>query len=456
METKEAPVASVTDTLVQTKEIAPVAEVKEIKEEKVTLDMKEIVRQVKEQALAELHVQNKVVKQQVKEGVNTMETKEIPLSVKEMQGHAKSGNLLQFKEAASQYMLEHKERIDSQLQGAGIPLRPTLQVKCVGNKLQIAGGLQVKSALDTSTNPGAYTESIVEFADLFIPGLIETFNNQANLFGALRKVDHLMGGSFYGWKIKTDQAGALSVDPDDPSVSFNPVDKLKLRTEMKEYRVGVSVTDYVAHHARATMGDLLMLEAQARMGDMMRDINDDLYTAQVDSGNQVIGLMAVADAATNTSLYGKTRSTTNRLAPATATDTYVAVGGALTTALIRNGLSLVEIEGARRDNLRIVVGPAVRDDLFELLDGQQHLFTNPDFGFNGGIRFDGVPVIVDSSCQSDSLYIIDMESCYLVISRAPQLIGLAKVGAAESAYISTFLALVYEQPRRIHMLDTLS
>ena len=36
------------------------------------------------------------------------------------------------------------------------------------------------------------------------------------------------------------------------------------------------------------------------------------------------------------------------------------------------------------------------------------------------------------------------------------MIGLAKVGASESAYISVYLAAVYEQPRRIHMLDTLS
>jgi hypothetical protein len=52
---------------------------------------------------------------------------------------------------------------------------------------------------------------------------------------------------------------------------FNPVDKLKLRTEIKEYRVGVSVTDYVLHHARASMGDLLMIEAQARMSPSHAD-----------------------------------------------------------------------------------------------------------------------------------------------------------------------------------------
>ncbi|HCX23113.1 MAG TPA: hypothetical protein DHN29_14430, partial [Cytophagales bacterium] len=111
---------------------------------------------------------------------------------------------------------------------------------------------------------------------------------------------------------------------------------------------------------------------------------------------------------------------------------------------------------ARRENLRIIVDPIQRDLLFELEDGNQRYQTQPRFGFEGQISYDGIPVIVDSSAQNDALFVVDWESYYLVISRAPQMIGLAKVGASESAYISVYLAAVYEQPRRIHMLDTLS
>jgi|TARA_Y100000310_G_C20683143_1_gene817289 hypothetical protein len=421
------------------------------------VETKEMAEKIVKLALKEMKIGSKIMKHTNREET-TMAQEQIPLSVKEMEGALKEDkvDMLRFKEGAANYFAEHPE-IDTQLKGMGIPLQSTMKVKCSGNKLAVVGGLKIKTTLDTTTNTGAYTESIVEFADLFIPGLIETFNNQSNLFGALRKVDHLMGGNFYGWKIKTDQAGTLSVDPDDPSVTFNPVDKLKLRTEIKEYRVGVSVTDYVLHHGRATMGDLLLLEAEARMGDMMRDINDDLFTEQVDTaGNQILGLEAVADTAGNTSLYGKTRSTANRLAPGTASDTYNAVGGALTTALIRQAVRLVEVEGARRENLRIIVDPIQRDLLFELEDGNQRYQTQPRFGFEGQISYDGIPVIVDSSAQNDALFVVDWESYYLVISRAPQMIGLAKVGASESAYISVYLAAVYEQPRRIHMLDTLS
>lgn len=448
----EAPVAEEP----KQEEAAPVEEAK-VEPETKELDVDKIVKQVKEQALKELEVKSKVVKT-TKEEESKMEQKEaVPLSVKEMKESISTGKVdtLRFKEAASQYFAENPN-IDMQLKTGGIPLQTSMKVKCDGTKLRMVSPLQIKSTLDTSTNAGAYTESIVEFADLFIPGLIETFNNQTNLFGQMPKKDHLMGGSEYGWKIKTDQASSTAVDPDDTSVIYDPVGKLNLRTGIKEYRVGVSVSDYVMHHGRATMGDLLLLEAEARMGDMLRDLNNDLFTEQVDSGNQVLGLEAVADSAGNTTLYGKTRSTANRLAPAAAADTYVAVGGALTTALIRDAIEKVMVEGARRENLRIVVNPSQLTNLYELEDGNQNYFTAPKFGFEGQASYDGIPIIVDSSCQTDGLFVVDFESYYFVVSRPPQMVGLAKVGAAESAYVSLYGAAVYEQPRRIHMKDTLS
>lgn len=323
--------------------------------------------------------------------------------------------------------------------------------------MYIAGELQTKDTLDTGSNTTSYTQSPVEFADVYTPGIIHTFNTQANLWGMIPKRDHLEGGSQYGWRISSDQAGALSVDPDDTAVTKNPVDKVKLQTGIKEYRVGVSVTDYMLHHSRASMGDLFGREVEIRTMDLIRDINDDLFSEQVETNNQVLGLEAVADSAGNTTLYGLTRTTANRLAPATATDTYTAVGGALTSALLRQAVRSVEVEGAKRANLRFVVSPAVRDIIFELEDGNLRYFNNSaSMGFDGEIRYDGILVIVDSSAQTDAVFVVDFESYYAVISRAPQLNGLAKVGAAEEAYINIYFAIVYEQPRRVYMLDTVS
>jgi len=412
----------------------------------------EITEEIKEKIDKELKVKSKIIKTTKED--NKMA--EVSLSVKEMKEAISKHDYNSFTASTSKYFKENPW-IDNALRTTGIPLKTTMEVKCVGTKLQIVGGLQTKDTLDTTTNTSSYTQSPVEFADLYLPTLIETFNQQTNLFGALNKRDHLMGSVSYGWRLKTDQASSLAVDPDQVTVNKDPVNKVKLQTPIKEYRIGVSVSDYTLHHARASIGDLFMIEVQARMRDLMRDINNDLFTEQVDNTNKILGMEAVADSAGNTSLYGLTRSTANRLAPAAAADTYQEIGAAVTTAKLREAARKVEIEGAVRGNLRFVMNPNQRDAVFELEDGNQRYFDRmPKFGFDGQISYDGIPIIVDSSCQTDAIFVIDNESYYVVISRPPQVIGLAKVGAAEEAYISVYLAAVYENPRRIHMLNTLS
>lgn len=445
------------DNISQTLESAPqTAEVKEtfINPKVETLSVKELLqsKEFKEAVLNELKIENKVLK--VKE--EKMVTQGI--SIKEMNEAISSEKFDRFKydNATSLYFKENAA-LDEALRYTGVPLHTTLNVKCVGNKIKVVGNLEFKDILDSGSNTSTYTQNSVEFGDVFVPGLVDTFNNQTNLFGALRKVDNVEGSNKYGWRILTSQQSSLSVDPDDNSVNKKFANKLKLQTDIKEYRLGISVSDYTLYHSRASVGDLFRIEAEKAMKDVMKDINKDLFTEQVDSGTQIIGLEAVADSAGNTTLYGLTRSTTNRLAPASASDTYQAIGGALTTAKIRDALKKVEVEGAYRGNLRIVCNPRVRDVLFELMDDSQRFQGSAAmFGFTGQVSYDGVPMIVDPDAQTDALFVIDDESYYIVVSRAPQLIGLAKVGAAQEAYVSVYLAAVYEQPRRIHMLDTLS
>lgn len=340
----------------------------------------------------------------------------------------------------------------------GIPLRHNLDVKADGSsKLRIYGNLEAKDILDTTTNPGAYTESPVEFADLFVPGIVDTFNNQTNLFGAIPKRNNLEGGITYGWTIFTDQNTGYATDPDSTAVNKEAAGKLKLRTPIKVYRGGVSVTDFTLHHSRASLGDLFQVEVDKVLRNVLRDLNGDMFKKTADGdGNAVLGLGAVADSAGSTTLYGKTRSAANRLAPNSASDTYKAVGGAVTTALIRGAATKLEEEGAMRENLRFIMSPARRDKVFGLNDSNQRFTTvDPNFGFSGQLRVDGIPAIVDSQCPDNAIFCVDFESYYAVISKAPSLTGLAKVGAAEEAYLELYLAIVYEQPRRIHMLDTL-
>ena len=99
--------------------------------------------------------------------------------------------------------------------------------------------------------------------------------------------------------------------------------------------------------------------------------------------------------------------------------------------------------------------------ILNLLDGQRRYNTvEASFGFNRATvpSYDGVPIIVDADCNSDAIYFIDTsaQGDVIVIGMAPQIVQLAKVGAAVEAYVQMDFAHVYKQPRRIGMLDTLA
>lgn len=410
------------------------------------------------EALANVDMKSKTVKKTKEDD----KMSNVPFSIKEMDKQIQKQNdpesegglnKLSYKEAAKKYFQENPN-IEKEMETRGVPLRSTLTVKSDGNKLRIVDNFSTKAdTLDRDTNSeGTYGISAVELADVFQPTIIESFNQQTNFFGALPKRDHLEGTSHYGWRIKTDQSSSLAVDPDSKTVSEDAVNKEKLRTEIKVYRVGVSVNDYIEYHSRLGAPTLLMNEAELRMDDLMKDINKDLFAEQADSGNNVLGLKAVSDATGNSTLYGKTRTTSNRLKAGDG-KTYTTSTGTLDTAAMRDAIDKVESEGAFRGDMRIVASPANRTRLFELQDSKQDLTLSPQFGFSGQIAFDGIPVIVDSDCPDESVFVVDFASEYIVVSKAPQMVGTAKTDASESAYVETYLAHVYELPRRIHEKD---
>ena len=425
-------------------------EVKKVDTSKI--DIREIINNPEFKKLIDekLEVKEKVLKTK---GDMKMEAENnVPLEIREVLNAAKEKNWLEFREAGLNYIRKNEATYGKMYETTGIPLVQTLDVRCVDGKLKIVGGLETRDVLDTTTNTSSYTQNIVEFADVYVPGIVDTFNNQRNFFGALRKIQNPLGTDKYGWKIRTSKYSGTAVDPDDTTVTKKEMGKQKLQTPMKEYRLGIEVTDYVLFFSKAAIGDLFGNEVNGAMDSILTDIDIDLFTEQVDSGNKILGLEAVADSAGNTSIYGLTRTTNNRLAPDAASDTYEESVGALTTSSLRNAITKVEVEGAKRGNLRIVTSPQVRDYIFNLEDGKARYGTNPTFGFSGDASYDGIPMIVDSNCPAGYLYVVDFESEYIVIGKAPTLRGLAKSGASESAFISTYLAHVYEQPRRIHLM----
>lgn len=347
-------------------------------------------------------------------------------------------------------------------------LNSNLRVKAVDKGLLVSGNIKVKGTLGSgaAVNASTYTQDDVEFADVFAPGIIDTFNNQTNLFGFLKKESHTAGaGSFYQWKMITDQdpeTVSTFVGQGDTSISKTYSAKDNYQTPLKIARRGVSVTDFIQRYSAKSLGDLFRLELDVQMKKMMNDVDAALFAEVADgTGNAPLGLEAVADSVGNTTLYGLTRSTANRLSPDTAADTYEAIAGDLTEGKLRSKITYLRSEGSILDDLAIVAHPTSYGYLLNLLDGNRRFMTTgATFGFNQKMvaQFDGLPVIVDHNCPSDALFVIDssQDACAIVIGQEPKIISLAKVGAATEAYVQMDFAFVYKQPRRISMLDTLS
>jgi len=439
------------------KEVIPEKKEAENKE----VNIKEITAQILEsaelkEALAAQKVENKTLK-------NT-EEKTMNVSIKEMNDALKGGDLVSAKEAAMRFEQENDllaKTLDEK-GSASVGASKNLNIKAVGKGLKIFGSAQTKDTLVVGDNTSSYTQADVELPDLFAPGIIDTFNNQTNLFGFLKKEQHL-GGSHYQWKMVTNRdpnSTDTFVAQTDVSVIKNFSSKGNYQTPIKIARRGVSVSDFMNDYSAASLGNLFQLELDLQMKEMMNDVNAALFAEVADgTGTAPLGLEAVADSAGNTTLYGYTRSTSNRLSPDSAGDTYTAVGGSLTEAVMRTKIANLIDEGVAKRNLAIVASPTSLNYLFNLLDGNRRFATTEAaFGFDRMTvpMYDGIPIIEDKDCNSDAIYFIDVESDVIVVAKEPRVVQLAKVGAGVEAYVQMDFAHVYKQPRRIGMLDTLS
>lgn len=438
----------------------------EVKETKVNLketEIKELISNYVKKALDSEPVQGKVLKTKEEDTMEGITIKELNTALKE--GVDSYEAVVQGNDLINKALASMKE-------GVKYELKSNLNVRVAGKGLKIIGGLkeiQVKAPpLDSATNTSSYTQQPVEFADLFMPGILDTFNNRTDLHGFLRKEQHI-GGTVHQWKMITNrdpESNDTFVDFDDVSVKKNYASKENYQSPIKIARRGISVADTTLRYSSASLGDLFQREVEIQMNELMVDVEKALFTEQADGdGNKPLGLEAVADSTGNATIYGKSRTTANRLKTSALTGTLVTQAGVLTEDALRNGFDLLETEGSRKEDLAIITNPLGRSRLFNLLDGQRRF---PDveatFGFNRMMvpSHDGVPIIISPFCTSTvhtadnsktCYYIIDTNADKIVVAMAPQLISLAKVGAGTEAYLEYHFAHIYEQPRRIHMID---
>jgi len=418
------------------------------------------------EAVSKVEVENKIKISE--EG--TMEN----VSIKQMNEAISAGlqikeNLVKYNDAADLLFYESKavkEALDDVARYGKRELTSNLKVKAMGSGIKITSNIAVKDALVVGDNTSSYTQDDVELADVFAAGIIDGFNNQTNFFGFIGKEMHPDGaGAYYDWKMITDKdplTTSTFVAQDATAITTNYSEKGNYRTPLKIARRGVSVSDFINRYSAKSLGDLFKLELDLQMKEMMNDVDAALFAEVADgTGVAPLGLEAVADSVGNTTLYGLTRSTANRLAPDTAADTYEAIGGDLTEGKLRSKITYLRNEGSKVEDLAIIASPNTYSYLLNLLDGNRRFITvSAQFGFNQKevAAFDSIPIIVDHNCGSDQLYVIDksLDVCALVLGMEPRIINLAKVAASVEAYVQMDFAFVYKQPRKIAMLDTLS
>lgn len=405
-----------------------------------------------------------------------------------------------FVEVCDAKIKEQGEVIMKKLKNEGIRFEDeqTLKVKCMGSAFHHDGRMVVESSAKTKEllaktkdtidandmNEATYYQTNAFFADRYVPGITETFLKADTLLTAMNKEQFAGGNDKYQWRIWVDfatftGANTKAVDPNITSVSTSQYNFLKLETPIREYREAIEVTDFTQFHSASAVGDLMGQEIQRAAEVVTNSMNADLYKGYNDASAGwlgVNGLLAVADSATYTSIYGRVRSAANRLLDATTANTYDTTGGAVTTPMIRAAYTKVRHQGSMISSLAIVTSPTQMRRIFDLKDDTRPGTANynvvvmnspsPNFGFSQMLipYIDGVPVIVDEYCvdasgNQDTLVVVDMspdKGFNLIVSKPLGVRGLAKVGTSEKSYVSFWGTTVYKAPRNIHLLDDLT
>ena len=398
--------------------------------------------------------------------------------IKEVYAHAENFDWVKFKEASSLLVEANGSRIKEMLardgQGFDFEKHQTLQIKVKGSQTYVVPSAKTKDVVNSgSMDEATYYQTNAMFADRYVAGINETFLKEDSYLKAMPKEQHLGGNDKYQWRIWIDYttvtgSSTLAVDPDSTSVTRTKREFIKLETRICEYRDGVEVTDFTQHHSVAAIGDLLSIEINRAAEAVTESMNSDLFKTNVEttaSWNGFVGLIAIGDAATYTSLYGRTRSAANRLLDSTAANTYLATAEAISVSIVRSGYEKVLAHGSGLANIAIVMHPTQCRRLFDTEDAaiRNNILgmggAPPSWGFSRAIvpTLDGIPIIRDYRCEltaaaADTFIVVDLSTDkghVLIISKPLGVRGLAKVGTTESAYVNFYGCAVYKSPRNI-------
>ena len=319
-----------------------------------------------------------------------------------------------------------------------------------GTKLEYKGlGITTNQNSDTD-----YLQSSAELQDVYDPVIYNALNQVTVAWNLLAKDDYSKkGNNQVQFTLKTAANTTASFYTGN-AVTTGNVTRQKYQTKFKKLQVGVSVDgDMIAAARGGPISDVFAQEVMDSTMDMMSVLNAALFAeVGLETASAIIGFEYITDSAGNTTLYNVTRSSTNKLAPDSAGDTYINGSSAtITMANLRNGIRQAVTEGANKANLIWITSPTQGDMLRNSMDDARRLLTSKDttFGFTTDLAPDGVPVFEDKDCNTDDWFLIDTETHRVAIWIPPTIERLGKSADSEDAFIKMYFATYNRAPRRM-------
>jgi hypothetical protein len=419
------------------------------KKNKVELEEKEKIKNIAKEVIIQeankMEVKEQVLKTEVKE------TKELPLEVKE------------YKEIFTRKDIDVKEqflRAGKFCDNVGLDWRTATTTKAEsreykhfgtnGRKLEYKG-LGITTNQNTDTD---YLQSGAELSDVYDPIIYNALNESTVTWNILAKDDFSGKGNNqvqFALKIGANTTAAFYTGN---SVSTGNTTRLKYQTKFKKLQVGVSVDgDMIASARGGPVGDVFAQEVMDATSTMLSVLNAALFAeVGAETAAAIIGFEYLTDSAGNATLYSLTRSSTNKLSPDSATDTYINQSSAVISMTnLRTGVKQAVNEGANKKNLVWITSPT-QGVIFrgKFDDGRRYNQpTDTGFGFETDIRVDGIPIFEDKDCNTDDWWLVDLETHRVAIWVPPTIEKLGKTGDSEDAYIKMYLATYNRAPRRM-------
>ena len=311
-------------------------------------------------------------------------------------------------------------------------------------------GLGITTNQETDTN---YLISAAELNDVFDP-LIFNMLNQATVFwNILDKEDLSNKGNnlvqFTGKTATNTSATAYTGN----AVATGVVTRQKFMTKFKKYQVGVEVDgDMIAAARGGPIGDVFAREVSDSTEDLLQLMNQDLFKeVGLETAAGIIGLEYITDSAGNTTLYNLTRTVANRLAPDSATDTYINGNSAdLTLSNLRAAKRQLLKEGSQLGRIVFVMDHIQADKFRGIYDAAQRpVPTSSRFGFEVRPELYGIPIFEDTDCNDDDVFLVDLDTHKIAVWVPPTLEMLGKDSDSQKGFIKTYFATYNRAPRRM-------